>query len=67
MPIRTAFWKVTAQPEQLPEAVLPSEKLLEDMRVAQSLLLSGAWMLVGRQERTGLGGIGTPDAICTPP
>lgn len=57
MPIRTALWKVTAQPEQLPEAVLPSEKLLEDMIVAQPLLLSDAWMLIGRQERTGQGGI----------
>ena len=57
MPIRTALWKVTAQPEQLSEAVLPSEKLLEDMIVAQPLLLSDAWMLIGRQERTGLGGV----------
>lgn len=57
MPIRTALWKVTAQPEQLIEAVLPSEKLLEDMIVAQPQLLSDAWMLIGRQERTGFGGI----------
>jgi hypothetical protein len=56
MPIRTALWKVTAQPTQLSEAVLPSEKLLEDMIVAQPLLLSDAWMLIGRQERTGQGG-----------
>ena len=27
MPIRTALWKVTAQPTQLLEAVLPSEEL----------------------------------------
>ena len=57
MPIRTALWKVTAQPTQLSEAILPSEKLLEDMIVAQPLLLSDAWMLIGRQERTGQGGI----------
>ena len=57
MPIRTALWRVTAQPTQLSEAVLPSEKLLEDMIVAQPLLLSDAWMLIGRQERTGQGGI----------
>lgn len=57
MPIRTALWKVTAQPTQLPEAILPSEKLLEDMIVAQPLVLSDAWMLIGRQERTGQGGI----------
>jgi hypothetical protein len=57
MPIRTALWKVNAQPERLVEANLPSEKLLEDMIVAQPQLLSEAWMLIGRQERTGLGGI----------
>ena len=57
MPIRTALWKVTAHPTQLPEATLPNEKLLEDMIVAQPLLLSDAWMLIGRQERTGQGGI----------
>lgn len=55
MPIRTALWKVTAQPEQLLESVLPSEKLPEDMIVAQPQLLSDAWMLIGRQERTGQG------------
>jgi len=57
MPIRTAIWKVAAQPTQLPDAALPSERLLEDMIVAQPLLLSDAWMLVGRQERTEQGGI----------
>lgn len=57
MPIRTALWKVSTQPERLVEASLPSEKLLEEMIVAQPLLLSDAWMLIGRQERTGLGGI----------
>ena len=57
MPIHTALWKVTAQPEQLPDAVLPSEKLLEDMIVAKPQILSDAWMLIGRQERTGTGGI----------
>ncbi len=57
MPIHTALWKVTAQPEQLSEAVLPSERMLEDMIVAQPQLLSDAWMLIGRQERTGFGGI----------
>lgn len=57
MPIHTALWKVTAHPEQLSEAVLPSERMLEDMIVAQPQLLSDAWMLIGRQERTGFGGI----------
>lgn len=57
MPIHTALWKVSAQPVQLTEADLPNEKLLEDMIVAQPRLLSDAWMIVGRQERTGMGGI----------
>jgi hypothetical protein len=57
MPIRTALWKVASHPERLEEAVLPSEKLLEDMIVAQPQLLSDEWMLIGRQERTGLGGV----------
>ena len=57
MPVHTALWKVSAQPEQLREAVLPSERLLEEMIVAQPQLLSDAWMLIGRQERTGFGGI----------
>lgn len=57
MPIRTALWKVATQPMQLAEASLPSEKLLESMIVAQPLLLSDAWMHIGRQERTGQGGV----------
>lgn len=42
MPIRTALWKVTALPTPLPEAVLPSEKLQEDVSAAQPLRLSDA-------------------------
>jgi hypothetical protein len=57
MPIHTALWKVAAHPQRLTESVLPSEKLLESMIVAQPHLLSDAWMLVGRQERTAHGGI----------
>ncbi|APW46830.1 endonuclease NucS domain-containing protein [Rhodoferax antarcticus] len=57
MTIRTALWKVGTQPTQLLEALLPNERLLEDMIVAQPLLLSDAWMLIGRQERTAYGGI----------
>ena len=57
MPIRTALWKVSVPPVRLPEAVLPSEKLLEDMIIARPELLSDDWMLIGRQERTGVGGI----------
>jgi Endonuclease NucS len=57
MSIRTALWKVNSQPEKLNEAILPSERMLEDMIVAKPALLSESWMLIGRQERTGFGGI----------
>ncbi len=57
MPIRNAVWTVAAQPQPLSEARLPSERVLEDMIVAAPRILSDEWMLIGRQERTGLGGI----------
>ena len=57
MAIRTALWKVSTQPEALAESQLPSEKLLEDMIVAAPKVLSNEWMLIGRQESTGVGGI----------
>jgi hypothetical protein len=57
MPIRTALWKVSTQPQALVEAQLPSEKLLENMIVAAPKMLSDEWMLIGRQESTGVGGI----------
>lgn len=57
MAIRTALWKVSANPQALVEAQLPSEKLLEDMIVAAPKVLSDEWMLIGRQESTGDGGI----------
>ncbi len=56
MPIRTALWKVSAQPQALVESTLASEKLLEDMIIAAPRLLSEEWMLIGRQEVTGFGG-----------
>jgi hypothetical protein len=56
MPIRTALWKVDSQPQPLAESLLTSEKLLEDMIVAQPRLLSDEWMIIGRQEDTGYGG-----------
>ncbi len=57
MPIRTTLWKVGPQPQALTESALASEKLLEDMIVAAPRMLSDDWMLIGRQENTGLGGI----------
>jgi hypothetical protein len=56
MPIRTAIWRVAAQPEQLAESLLTKESLLETMIVAAPRLLSDEWMLIGRQEDTGFGG-----------
>lgn len=43
-------------PEQLVESTLQNERLLEDMIVASSDLLSDEWMIIGRQEDTGYGG-----------
>ena len=57
MPIRNAIWTVGPGPRPLTEARLPSEKTLEDMIVAAPRILSDEWMLIGRQERTGSGGI----------
>ena len=56
MPIRIAIWKVGAQPAPLAESSLAKEQLLEEMIVANPSLLSDEWMLIGRQEDTGLGG-----------
>ena len=57
MPIQTTLWKVGPQPEELRQTVLASEKLLEEMIVAAPRMLSDEWMLIGRQENTGYGGI----------
>lgn len=56
MPISHALWKVGAQPLPLSTATLASEQQLEDMIVTSPQILSGEWMLIGRQEQTGLGG-----------
>jgi hypothetical protein len=57
MPIRNALWTIGNSPQALPEARLASERVLEDMIVAAPRILSDEWMLIGRQERTGMGGI----------
>ena len=57
MPIQTSLWKVGEKPTELQQAQLASEKLLEDMIVASPRMLSDEWMLIGRQENTGYGGI----------
>lgn len=56
MPIRHAIWRVGTQPEPLHTAQLATEQLLEEMIVADPRILSDEWMLIGRQEPTGLGG-----------
>lgn len=56
MPIKHAIWKVGSQPSPLSTTTLLSEQQLEDMIIAAPQILSGEWMLIGRQEQTGLGG-----------
>jgi len=57
MPVRNAIWTVGVSPAALRPAKLPSERVLEDMIVASPAILSDEWMLIGRQESTGTGGI----------
>lgn len=56
MPVKHAIWRVGDQPEPLAATTLVSEQLLEDMIVRSPDILSGEWMLIGRQEQTGFGG-----------
>lgn len=56
MSVRTAIWTVGSEPLALPAASLTSERELEEMIAAAPRLLSEEWMLIGRQESTGLGG-----------
>jgi hypothetical protein len=57
MPIQHAIWKVGAKPLALATSRLPSEKLLEEMIVADARILSSEWMLIGQQEKTSYRGI----------
>jgi hypothetical protein len=57
MPIRTTLWKIDHRPLELLESSLAAEELLEDMIVAEPRMLSDEWMLIGRQVKTGFGGI----------
>jgi len=56
MPISQSIWKVGNPPQMLPPSLLFSEQQLEDMIVTAPEIISGEWMLIGRQEQTGLGG-----------
>jgi hypothetical protein len=56
MAIQHMIWRVGDQPQPLAPGKLPSEQALEAMIVKDSRILSADWMLIGRQEQTGLGG-----------
>lgn len=56
MPVNHAVWKVGDKPELLSNTKLISEQQLEDMIVKSPEILSEEWMLIGRQEQTGLSG-----------
>src|SRR5690606_1598355 len=56
MPISHSVWTVSQTPEAVPQGVLPSEQMLEQMIIAESRILSAEWMLIGRQVDTGFGG-----------
>lgn len=56
MPVQHAIWKVGDKPEPLTVSQLASEQKLEDMIAHVPNILSSEWMLIGRQEQTGLGG-----------
>ncbi len=56
MPIKHALWKVGPAPLALALTKLSSEQRLEEMIIAAPEILSGEWMLIGRQEQAGMGG-----------
>ena len=56
MPIQHAIWKVGDTPQPLSASHLASEQMLEEMIVRDPRILSGEWMLIGRQEVTSYGG-----------
>jgi len=56
MPLQHAIWRVSEKPEPLTFSRLQSEQQLEEMIVKDCRILSSEWMLIGRQESTGMGG-----------
>jgi hypothetical protein len=56
MPVKHAIWRVDDQPAPLATTTLANEQQLEEMIVRAPRILSSEWMLIGRQEHTGLGG-----------
>lgn len=49
------LWHVGSEPKPVEKSTLPSEKLLEEMLVANLRILSPDWMLLGNQVSTGTG------------
>jgi len=49
------LWHVGKEPKPVQKSTLPSEKLLEEMLVANLRMLSPDWMLLGNQVSTGTG------------
>lgn len=56
MPIQHVIWKVGEEPVALATSRLASEQKLEDMIIRDPRILSGEWLLIGRQELTSHGG-----------
>lgn len=57
MPIKTDVWTVSTVPSKLLQSRLASEQLLENMIINSPGILSDEWMLIGKQENTGMGGL----------
>jgi hypothetical protein len=57
MSIKHAIWKVGDEPEPLTISKLTSKKQLEDMIVRCPSILSGEWMLIGKQKKKSYGAI----------
>ena len=56
MAIQHALWKIGQTPTALAQCMLANEQQLEEMIVAAPEIVSAQWMLIGRQEQTGMGG-----------
>ena len=51
----SSLWHVGKEPRPVEKSALPSEKLLEEMLIANLRILSPDWMLLGNQISTGTG------------